>query len=172
MLNALIIGHLGADAEVRAVNDKSFVSFRVAHTDKYVNRQTGEIKETTQWVSCTWNGDGGEVVKYLKKGERVYVYGAISSKLFVSSRDGQQYAGIDCRVRHIELCGGRRADGVGLEQVLQYISLAPATIREQLSAAINAPRSAVPPATAPVPPPPPADAPDVDAPDVDTPDVA
>ena len=49
MLKMEMIGHLGADAEVKEFNGNKFVSFNVAHTEK---RNGGE---RTTWVSCTRN---------------------------------------------------------------------------------------------------------------------
>ena len=43
MIKLEIIGNLGADAEIKQYNGNKFVSFRVAHTDKWVDQQTGVI---------------------------------------------------------------------------------------------------------------------------------
>lgn len=70
MMRLEVIGNLGADAEIKEVNGRKFVSFRIAHTDKWVDSQTQQAQVTTQWVSCAINGDGGKLVPYLKKVQR------------------------------------------------------------------------------------------------------
>lgn len=68
MIRLEIVGNLGADAEIKDYNGNKFVSFRVAHSEKWVDRQTGAITTQTTWVSCSLNGDGKGLTEYLKKG--------------------------------------------------------------------------------------------------------
>ena len=75
MIKVEIIGNLGADAQLLEKNGNKFVAFRVANTDKWVDKSTGQVIESTQWVSCTLNGDGGALLPYLKKGTKVFVRG-------------------------------------------------------------------------------------------------
>lgn len=67
MIRLEIVGNLGADAEIKDYNGNKFVSFRVAHSEKWVDRQTGAITTQTTWVSCSLNGDGKGLTEYLKK---------------------------------------------------------------------------------------------------------
>lgn len=67
MIKIEVIGNLGADAQLQEKNGNRFVSFRVANTDKWTDKATGQIIESTQWISCTMNGDGGALTPYLKK---------------------------------------------------------------------------------------------------------
>lgn len=133
MLQLQIIGNLGADAEVRNTNGAQFLAFRVAHTNRFTDRITGEVRETTTWVSCTMNGDGGNLRQYLKQGTKVYVYGDVSTRLYVSSKDGTQHAGIDCRVRQLELCGGTQStQAYSVEGVQQFLANCPADLRQTI----------------------------------------
>ena len=106
MLKAEIIGNLGADAVRNQGNDGTYISFRVAHSTTYTNRNSGEVTKTTTWVSCTMNGDGGNLLPYLKSGEKVYVRGNLSSRIFVG-HDGQKHAGLNISVSEIELVGSK-----------------------------------------------------------------
>lgn len=108
MLKIEIIGNLGADAEIKNVNGNAFVSFRVAHTDKWTDQRTGEIKQSTQWVSCILNGNGGGLTQFLKKGTKVFVRGHLSTNLYSSPQTHQMECGLNCSVREVELCGGSR----------------------------------------------------------------
>lgn len=106
MLKAEIIGNLGADAVKNQGNDGTYISFRVAHSTTYTNRNSGEVTKNTTWVSCTMNGDGGNLLQYLKSGEKVYVRGNLSSRIFVG-HDGQKHAGLNISVTEIELVGSK-----------------------------------------------------------------
>ena len=100
MLQFTILGNLGADAEKKEYNGRPFVSFRVAHSEK---RQDGT--EATTWVSCVMNGDGGNVLQYLKRGQKVFVQGRGRVKTFSSPKTHQIEAGLDVSVDRVELCG-------------------------------------------------------------------
>ena len=106
MLKAEIIGNLGADAVKNQGNDGTYISFRVAHSTTYTNRNSGEVTKNTTWVSCTMNGDGGNLLPYLKSGEKVYVRGNLSSRIFIG-HDGQRHAGLNISVSEIELVGSK-----------------------------------------------------------------
>lgn len=108
MIKLEVIGNLGADAEVKVYNGNKFVSFRVAHTDKWVDRQTGVISTQTTWVSCSINGDGGGLTPYLKKGTKVFVRGTPNFVTYSSPTTHKIETGVNLFVRDIELCGGHQ----------------------------------------------------------------
>jgi len=60
MLNRVeIIGHLGADPEVKSFqNGGRIANLRIAVTEKWKDKQSGEQKERTEWVPVTINSDG------------------------------------------------------------------------------------------------------------------
>lgn len=100
MLKLQIIGNLGADAEVKAAKGGEFVTFRVAHSESYA----GQTYLT--WVDVTWNGNGGNLLQYLKKGAKVFVEGNATFRAFPSAKDKCWKAGASIFARTIELCGG------------------------------------------------------------------
>lgn len=108
MIKMEIIGNLGADAEVKVYNGNKFVSFRVAHTDKWVDQQTGVISTQTIWVSCSLNGDGGGLTPYLKKGTKVFVRGTPNFVTYSSPKTHKMETGVNLFVREVELCGGHQ----------------------------------------------------------------
>lgn len=110
MLKVELIGNLGADCELRNINGREIVTFRVAHTDRWTDTNNGEIRETTQWVSCLYNGNLGGLREYLKKGVKVFVRGNASTRLYSSPKTKQMECGLDCNVWEIELCGGLTND--------------------------------------------------------------
>lgn len=109
MFRAIIIGNLGSDARVEANNGRPFVSFSVAHNDRFV-KEDGTVKETSQWISCTLNGDGGKLLPFLKKGRQVYVEGRASLRCFSSEKERRLVAGVNLNVDHLELIGSQVDD--------------------------------------------------------------
>lgn len=102
MLKLHVIGNLGGDAELKSEGGRQFVSFRVAHTIRRT-RDDGTAQESTEWISCSLNGDGGALLQYLKRGTKVFISGDVSVKQYHSERDHCLKAGLNCYVREIEL---------------------------------------------------------------------
>lgn len=100
------IGNLGADARIEEYQGRKFVSFNVADTESYTDQQ-GNKQEKTQWISCTLQGDGGNLLPYLKKGKTVFIRGYMSTRVFNSAKYRAMVAGVNCSVREIELVGGQ-----------------------------------------------------------------
>lgn len=112
MMKLEIIGNLGADAEKRTENGQSYILFSVADTDSYTKADGSKVENTT-WVNCILNGDGGNLLPYLKKGTKVFVRGRQSLRVFSSAKDKMMKAGVDLNVREIELVGGKAEDVPG-----------------------------------------------------------
>lgn len=106
MLQVIVAGNLGADAEVRGEQGHEFTTFRVAHTDRWTG-QDGVSHENTTWVDCTLNGRPN-VVPFLRKGTPVVVIGTASLRVYSSPRDRCMKAGMQVSVRSVELMGGVR----------------------------------------------------------------
>lgn len=104
MLQFQVIGNLGADAEVKNENGRSFVSFNVGHNDRWTDAD-GVSHESTTWVSCALNGDGGKLLPYLRKGRCVYVAGRGSARAYSSAKARTFVAGLNIMVDRIELVG-------------------------------------------------------------------
>lgn len=108
MIRIEMIGNLGADAELKDNNGRKFVSFRLAHTDKWKNSQTGQDNVSTMWASCAINGDAHNLLPYLKKGVKVFVRGSVQLNMYSSPKTHQMECGLNIAVWEIELCGGQR----------------------------------------------------------------
>lgn len=104
MLQASVVGYLGADAEVKNVNGQEFTTCRVAHTDRWKD-QAGQTHESTQWIDLTLNGKPA-VVDYLKQGTMVYAAGHVKLRCYSSEKARGFVAGMTISVVTIELLGG------------------------------------------------------------------
>ena len=109
MIKMQIIGNLGADAQVYSENGSKFVKLSIADT-VHRKKADGTTEEKTTWVSATINGDGGELLQYLKKGTKVYASGDARVKTFHSEKQRALVAGIDLFIRDIQLISVNRDD--------------------------------------------------------------
>jgi single-strand DNA-binding protein len=86
-----LIGNLGADPEVRSTNNgDKVVSFRIATSETWKDRQ-GDRQERTEWHNIViWNENlGGVAEKYLRKGSKIYIEGALQTRKW-TDRDGAE----------------------------------------------------------------------------------
>ena len=111
MIKMQVIGNLGKDCVVNAVNGKNVINFTVAHTEKYKDSQ-GNNQERTTWVDCAYWTDRTAVAPYLTKGKQVFVEGTPEVRVF-TRQDGTAGASLSLRVRDIQLLGGRSENTVG-----------------------------------------------------------
>lgn len=114
MFKVSVIGNIGGDAEVKNDNGRQYVQFSVADTRKFT-KEDGTKQEITNWISCFYRNADSEVVKYLKKGTRVFVRGNGELRLFSSAKDRMMKAGCSINVQEIELVGGGSSDEVPRE---------------------------------------------------------
>lgn len=80
---AILVGHLGKDPEVRQLNNGGrVVSFSLATSDTWRDKQTGERREKTEWHAVIiFNENLGKVAEqYLRKGSKVLVEGKIKTR--------------------------------------------------------------------------------------------
>ena len=107
MLQVEIIGNIGNDAQVKDFNGKKYISFNVAHSEKFTTKQGVETERTT-WVSVLRTGESG-LVQYLKKGTPVFVRGDLSFKQYQNQHHNSQ-TGVNCLSREIQLLPGGKRD--------------------------------------------------------------
>lgn len=107
MLELKIIGNIGRDAELRSMdNGRKVISFNVAHSENFTNRE-GVKEQRTTWVSCSiWrNSDQStKIVDYLKKGQQVYLSGKPDANSW-TDQNNQVRAGLRLQVVNVELLG-------------------------------------------------------------------
>lgn len=111
MIKMQVIGRLGKDCVVNAVNGKNVINFTVAHSEKYKDSQ-GNNQEKTTWVDCAYWTDRTAVAPYLTKGTQVYVEGSPEVRSF-QRQDGTAGASLSMRVREVQLLGSKNEGGMG-----------------------------------------------------------
>ena len=83
----ILIGTLGRDPESKTFpNGGSVCNFSIAVSQKWRDKQSGEMKEHTEWLRITLNNKLGEIAQqYLKKGSKVYIEGSLRTRQFTDS---------------------------------------------------------------------------------------
>lgn len=95
MLNAVIAGNIGKDAETRQAGSSTVTSFAVAV------EQRGKDAKKTQWVNCSmWGSRGDKLVGYLTKGSRICASGELTTRDY----NGKTY--LELNVSDVTLMGG------------------------------------------------------------------
>ena len=87
----ILIGNLGADPEIRRTQDgRPIANLRVATSESWRDKTTGERKEKTEWHRVVIFNEGlcQIVEQYLKKGSKVYLEGALQTRKW-QDKDGQ-----------------------------------------------------------------------------------
>src|SRR4026207_1514089 len=105
MIKMQVIGRLGKDCVVNAVNGKNVINFTVAHTEKYRDSQ-GNNQEKTTWVDCAYWTDRTAISPYLTKGNQGWGEGTREARS-CQRNDGTPGSSLSLRVRDIQLLGGR-----------------------------------------------------------------
>jgi single-strand DNA-binding protein len=90
----ILVGRLGAEPESRAFpNGGSICNLRLATTESWKDKQTGERKERTEWHRVSLNNRLGEVAQqYLHKGSQVYIEGRIQTRKWQDQSGQDKYS--------------------------------------------------------------------------------
>ena len=91
----ILIGNLGRDPEVRFSQDGTkIVNFSVATSERWKDKQTGEPREKTEWHRVVlFNERLADVAeKYLKKGSKVYIEGALQTRKWTGNDGNERYS--------------------------------------------------------------------------------
>lgn len=112
-----LIGNLGADPEVRSTSNGSRVATLSVATSRQWTGKGGDKQEKTEWHRVVlWNTNFNKLAdvaeKYCKKGDKVYVEGAIEYRSW-QDREGQTRYTTEINGRELILLGGRGGGGSG-----------------------------------------------------------
>ena len=108
----ILIGHLGQDPQQRAMpSGKAVVNLRVATTDQWRDKQTGEQKEATEWHNIVMFDRLAEIAaEYLRKGSQIYVEGRIRTRKW-QDKEGQDRYTTEIVANEMQMLGGRGQSG-------------------------------------------------------------
>ncbi|WP_341650036.1 single-stranded DNA-binding protein [Thauera humireducens] len=125
-----LIGNLGADPESRfAPSGDAICNIRLATTESWKDKQTGERKEATEWHRVAFYGKLAEIAgQYLRKGSQVYIEGSLRTRKW-QDQSGQDRYTTEIRADEMKMLGGKSE---GQQQAPQQRQQAPQ--RQQQSA--------------------------------------
>lgn len=91
----MLIGNVGADPEIRRTQDgKAIANLRIATSETWRDKHTGERKEKTEWhtVVCFSEGLTKIIEQYVSKGSKVYVEGALQTRKWQDQNGNDRYS--------------------------------------------------------------------------------
>lgn|SRR5690606_4074659 len=90
----ILIGNLGQDPEVKSFqNGGRIANLRIATSESWKDRQTGERKERTEWHTVVLQSEGlvGVAERYLRKGSKVYIEGQLRTRKWQDQNGNDRY---------------------------------------------------------------------------------
>jgi single-strand DNA-binding protein len=90
----ILVGNLGADPEVRSFqNGGKVCNIRIATSDTWKDRNSGERKERTEWHSVAIFSEGlaGVAERFLRKGSKVYIEGKLQTRKWQDQSGNDRY---------------------------------------------------------------------------------
>jgi len=106
-----LIGRLGADPEARSMpNGSAVTNVRIATSETWKDKQTGDWQERTEWHSVAFFGRLAEVAaEYLRKGSQCYVEGKLRTRKW-QDRDGNDRYTTEIVANELVMLGGKRSE--------------------------------------------------------------
>jgi len=137
----IIVGNLGRDPEMRTFpSGDQVANVTVATTDKWKDKQSGEMKEATEWHRITFSGRLAEIAgQYLRKGSQVYVEGSLRTRKWTDQSGVEKYS-TEIRADQMQMLGQRQGGDQG-DDGGQSRATAPAPRPQQRNAPAPAPRA-------------------------------
>ncbi len=104
----ILLGNLGADPEIRATAaGEQIASLRLATTEKWKDKGTGESREATEWHRVVLYRRLAEIAAdYLKKGSPVYIEGRLRTRKW-QDREGKERSTTEIEGLEMQLLGSR-----------------------------------------------------------------
>ena len=110
----ILVGNLGADPETRYTpGGTAITSIRIATSESWKDKQTGERQERTEWHRVKFFGRLAEIAgEYLKKGRQVYIEGSLRTDKY-TDKDGIERYTTDVIANEMQMLGGPGEGGGG-----------------------------------------------------------
>ena len=110
----ILIGNLGADPETRSMpSGMTVANIRIATSESWKDKQSGEQKERTEWHHVALFGRLGEIAgEYLRKGAQVYIEGSLRTRKW-QDKEGRDRYTTEIIASDMQMIGGRGGAGSG-----------------------------------------------------------
>ena len=110
----ILIGNLGQDPEVRyTASGTAIANLRIATSEQWRDKQTGENKENTEWHTVVLFGKTAEIAgQYLKKGRQVYLEGRLQTRKW-QDKSGNDRFSTEVVGNDMQMIGGGAGGGGG-----------------------------------------------------------
>ena len=110
----ILVGNLGQDPQTRAMpSGKTVVNLRIATTDQWRDKQTGENKENTEWHTVVMFDRLAEIAaEYLRKGSQIYIEGKLRTRKWQDKEGNDRYS-TEIVANEMQMLGGRGGGGGG-----------------------------------------------------------
>jgi len=108
----ILIGHLGRDAETKFTpSGAAATRFSVATSRRWLDKQSNEWKEDTNWTNVVlWRSEN--LANYLLKGKQVYVEGRLQTRSY-DDKDGKKVYTTEVIAEDVVLLSSNRGEGEG-----------------------------------------------------------
>lgn len=105
----ILVGNIGQDPDVRYMpNGKAVTNLRIATSEQWKDKQTGDKQERTEWHSVVMFDKLGEIAgQYLKKGSQVYVEGKLQTRKW-QDKEGKDRYSTEIIASEMQMLGGRQ----------------------------------------------------------------
>ncbi|HEX6571354.1 MAG TPA: single-stranded DNA-binding protein [Steroidobacteraceae bacterium] len=110
----ILIGNVGQDPETRYMpNGKAVTNLRVATSESWKDKQTGEQREQTEWHTIVMYDRLAEIAaEYLKKGSQVYIEGKLRTRKW-QDKEGRDRYTTEINANEMQMLGGRPGGSAG-----------------------------------------------------------
>jgi len=112
----ILIGNLGQDPESRTTPGGTTVTnIRIATSESWRDKQSGEMKEQTEWHTVVlWSRLGEIAAEYLRKGSQVYIEGRLQTRKWQDKSGNDRYT-TEIVAGEMQMMGGRGGGGANQE---------------------------------------------------------
>lgn len=110
----ILVGNLGADPDTRYMpSGKAVTNIRIATSESWKDKQTGDQQERTEWHSIVLYDKLGEIAaEYLRKGSQVFIEGSLRTRKW-QDKEGKDRYTTEIIARDMQMLGGRGGAGGG-----------------------------------------------------------
>ena len=112
----ILVGNLGQDPETRYMpSGKAVTNLRLATSDSWKDKQTGEQREQTEWHSIVIYDRLAEIAaEYLRKGSQIYVEGRLKTRKW-QDKEGKDRYTTEIIANEMQMLGSRGGERAGAE---------------------------------------------------------